>query len=69
MINILDVTAGDIVKLKKKHPCGSDQWQVISTGVDFKMQCLKCGRQILMERAMLERKATALIPGNREING
>lgn len=41
---------GDIVKLKKKHPCGSRLWELTRVGVDFKLKCLGCGHLIMIER-------------------
>jgi hypothetical protein len=52
----------DIVRLKKKHPCGSYEWQVIRLGADIGIRCQKCQRQILMERRLLEKKVKAVIP-------
>jgi hypothetical protein len=56
MTSILDIIPGDILHLKKGHPCGSNQWQVLKIGVDFRLKCLGCGREILIERPILERK-------------
>jgi hypothetical protein len=56
MVNILDVLTGDILTLKKGHPCGSNQWLVMSTGLDFRLKCVGCDREILIERVVLERK-------------
>jgi hypothetical protein len=55
-MSIIDITPGDILRLKKKHPCGQDQWLVLKTGVDFRIRCLGCEREVLMERQVLERK-------------
>lgn len=41
---------GDIVKLKKKHPCGSDEWEVVRIGADFKIKCLGCGHIVMLTR-------------------
>lgn len=41
---------GDIVTLKKPHPCGENKWEITRTGVDFKLKCLGCGRQIWVPR-------------------
>lgn len=41
---------GDIVQLKKKHPCGSYLWKVIKLGIDVRLECLGCGRMIILER-------------------
>jgi hypothetical protein len=53
--------AGDIVRLKKKHPCGSDEWQVVRTGVDIRIQCLGCHRSVLVPRAALENKIKEIV--------
>jgi hypothetical protein len=57
----MDVKLGDIVRLRKKHPCGSDEWQVERVGVDIRIRCLGCQRRVLEERAILERKIKALV--------
>ena len=40
---------GDIVKLKKPHPCGGNLWEVVRTGADVKIKCLKCGRVVMLD--------------------
>ena len=52
----LNLEAGDTVRLKKKHPCGSSEWRVLRTGVDIRIECLGCKRTVLIERSILERK-------------
>ena len=39
---------GDIVKLKKKHPCGSFEWEILRVGADFRLKCQGCGHQIMV---------------------
>ena len=46
----------DVVSLRKVHPCGSYQWQVVRLGADIGLRCLGCGRRILLERSVLERR-------------
>ena len=46
---------GDVVKLKKKHPCGSFEWKVLRVGADFRLKCLGCGRQIMIARSLVEK--------------
>ena len=46
---------GDIVKLKKPHPCGSREWEVLRTGADFRLKCMGCGHQIMIARRVLEK--------------
>lgn len=46
----MEYNIGDIVEMKKKHPCGSNRWQIIRVGVDFKFKCLGCEHIITVER-------------------
>ena len=63
--DILEITQGDIIRLKKMHPCGSYQWQVLRTGVDFRLKCTGCGHELLMERQDVERRLKGgIIKGN-----
>ncbi len=51
----MDINVGDKVKLKKKHPCGSTEWEVLRVGADFRIKCLGCGRQVMIARRLLEK--------------
>jgi len=57
----IEIRLGDVVRLKKKHPCGSYEWQVVRLGVDIEIRCLKCQRQVFLERAVFERRVMAFI--------
>lgn len=46
---------GDIVRLKKQHPCGSSEWEVLRVGADFRLKCLGCGHQIMISRRQVEK--------------
>lgn len=46
---------GDIVKLKKPHPCGSSEWEVLRVGIDFRLKCMGCGHQIMVSRKLVEK--------------
>ncbi len=46
---------GDVVKMRKAHPCGGDQWEIMRTGVDFRIKCLKCGRVLMLPRPKFEK--------------
>lgn len=46
----MEYQVGDIVKTKKRHPCGSKLWELTRVGVDFKLKCLRCGHVITLER-------------------
>ena len=51
---------GDIVKLKKKHPCGSFEWEILRVGADFRWKCQGCGRQIMVARKIVEKNTKDL---------
>jgi len=57
----IEIRLGDVVRLKKKHPCGSYEWQVVRLGADIGVRCLKCQRQVLLERSIFERRVRAFI--------
>ena len=59
----MDIRLGDIVRLRKKHPCGGDEWQVVKLGADVRIRCLRCQRQVLLERGVFERRVRAAAPG------
>ena len=51
---------GDIVKLKKPHPCGSKDWEVLRVGADFRLKCMGCGHQVMVTRKLVEKNARGL---------
>ncbi len=51
----MDIKEGNIVKLKKQHPCGSFEWEVLRTGADFRLKCMGCGHQIMIPRKTVEK--------------
>ncbi len=57
----IEIRVGDVVRLKKKHPCGGYEWQVVRLGADIGIRCLKCQRQVLLERDVFERRIMAFI--------
>lgn len=58
---VMEIKLGDIVRLKKKHPCGNYQWQVVRLGADIGIKCLKCGHRVLLKRGVFERRVKAFI--------
>ena len=46
----MDINVGDVLKLKKQHPCGSKEWELTRVGVDFKLKCIGCEHVIVMPR-------------------
>lgn len=51
----MDVRVGDILCMKKNHPCGSKEMYVIRSGMDFKLKCMGCGREFMVPRAKIEK--------------
>lgn len=64
----MDIQVGDIVKLKKVHPCGSKEWEVLRAGMDFRIKCQGCEHQVMLSRKQLEKNIRQVIPGNRGEN-
>ncbi|NLZ62077.1 MAG: DUF951 domain-containing protein [Acholeplasmataceae bacterium] len=65
-----DIRLGDVVILKKGHPCGENKWQIIRFGADCKIKCLGCGRIVLIDRPTLKKKIKKVIERqNEEIAG
>jgi hypothetical protein len=60
-VTVLKVVLGDVVRMRKTHPCGSDQWEVVRLGADIGIRCLKCGRRVLMPRVKFERRVRQFI--------
>ncbi|HIX58159.1 MAG TPA: DUF951 domain-containing protein [Candidatus Blautia gallistercoris] len=51
---------GDVVTLKKKHPCGSQDWEILRVGADFRLKCAGCGHQIMVPRKLVEKNTRKL---------
>ncbi len=54
---VLELRMGDVVRLKKAHPCGGFEWEVVRLGADIGLRCLRCERRTLMARSALEKRA------------
>ncbi len=50
-----DFELGDVVQMKKGHPCGANEWEIIRMGMDIRMKCVNCGRSVLLLRRDFER--------------
>ena len=58
----MDIHVGEILRLKKQHPCGSKEWEVLRAGMDFRLKCNGCGHQIMIPRKQLERNVRQIVP-------
>ena len=56
----MEYKVGDIVKLKKPHPCGSSEWEILRVGADFRLKCLGCGHQVMIARRLVEKNTRGL---------
>lgn len=55
---------GDIVQMKKQHPCGSYEWEIIRLGADIKIKCTGCGRLVMLPRQKFEKDVKKIIKQN-----
>lgn len=51
----MDIQIGDVITLKKQHPCGSKEWEVLRVGMDFRLKCMGCEHQIMIPRKQAEK--------------
>ena len=55
----MDIRVGDLLTMKKEHPCGSKTWRVLRTGADFKLRCTGCGHEVMLPRSKAEKNIRA----------
>jgi hypothetical protein len=58
----------DVVEMKKTHPCGSSEWEIIRLGAEIKIKCIRCGRIIMLPRLKFEKGIKKIIKQNIPIN-
>ena len=56
----MDIRVGDILTMKKEHPCGDKRWLVLRTGMDLKLRCLGCGHEVMGPRSTFERNIRSI---------
>ena len=61
MSTVVDFRLGDVVQLRKVHPCGGFRWQVVRLGADIGLRCQTCGRRVLLDRRTLEKRTKAFV--------
>ena len=64
----MDIQLKDIIRLKKPHPCGSYEWEVLRTGIDFRIRCCGCGHEVMLPREKLEKRIRRILRGDEVIN-
>ena len=58
---VLELNLGDVLRLKKAHPCGNNLWEVVRLGADIGIRCRKCSHQVLLQRSYLERRVREVL--------
>lgn len=58
---VLGLLLGDVVRLRRPHPCGGDAWLIDRLGADIGLRCRTCGRHVLLERPLLERRLVEFV--------
>ena len=56
-----ELRVGDLVQMRKKHPCGSDRWNIIRVGADIKIKCVECSRIVMFERQVFVKRMKRLL--------
>ncbi len=62
----VDISMGDVVRMRKPHPCGGYEWQVVRLGADIGIKCLTCGRRVLLPRSEFEKRLKAIVRKSSE---
>ena len=61
-----ELLLGDLVQMRKPHPCGSDKWVVTRTGADVKIRCEGCGRVVMLDRVEFEKRVRKVLTVHEE---
>ena len=56
----MDYQLNDIVEMKKKHTCGSNEWEILKAGADIKMKCMGCGHEVIIKRSLVQKNTKKL---------
>lgn len=57
----MEFSIGQVIKMKKQHPCGTNRWEIIRVGADFRLKCLGCNHQVMLERKVVEKNFKGFI--------
>jgi len=60
-VPIVEFQLGDVIKLRKPHPCGSYDWTIVRLGADLGLRCVKCDRRVLLPRSTVERRLKGFV--------
>ena len=65
MQNVTEIRVGDLLEMRKPHPCGSKVWEVLRVGMDFRLRCTGCHRELMLPRVRAMKSARRVIRGNQ----
>jgi hypothetical protein len=57
----MDFQVGQVIKLKKQHPCGANRWEILRVGMDFKLKCLGCEHEVMVTRKLVEKNFRGMV--------
>ena len=57
----MEFEIGNVIKMKKPHPCGENRWEILRVGMDFKIRCTGCGREVMLPRAKIEKNIKKVV--------
>ncbi len=63
----MDVRVGDVVTVKKQHPCGGKEFHVLRVGMDFRVRCATCGREIMLPRNKFEKNIKSIVRNEQNV--
>ena len=63
----MDVQVGDVIQVKKNHPCVANRFDVLRVGMDFKIRCQGCGREVMLPRVKIERNIKKVFRSGAEV--
>lgn len=58
---MMPIEIGDVVQMRKAHPCGGDRWTITRVGADVKLRCLTCGRVVMLNRPDFEKRMKKIV--------
>lgn len=60
----MDIRLGDILVMKKEHPCGDKRWLVLRVGADLRLRCMGCGREVMLPRFKIQKNIRQILREN-----
>ncbi len=68
MVKIMDIKLNDILVMKKEHPCGGKDFLVLRVGMDFRVRCIKCNREVMVPRQKIEKNIKKVMRDGVQVN-